>query len=382
MYIQSSTFQLLSLIILSFSFNLSNENGEEQRVGSSHHRSKKNHNRSSIDWSLMSDNLTVIAQPPVQEVTVAIEEDEEEDDETLSTLQVENCCYIKLPGFLDRLLLIGKSSSENKRWFPYAYEVIIMQWAAILVEQKSGDKNLLERPLSSSSIPSGSAVNQAAQRSVGAAIAITPMLFDIIKQSLGFRVQTLFTQILSKKGKCLTPPLAILDDTLTSHLEQVINLVTDACIDARNFDSWELRQMSIDVNDAIIRFLRDLFGFLLPSHVHRLILAYFSRFVTKEGKQISDRDSMIGLRCSWEITKLRLSAVTALVRFPEFIKINSPQMFNWSSWWMNSPSRMTCIFYDNILDRYQRLRLPEFVGIEDAKGKNFEIPKMRVRCFL
>ena len=97
-------------------------------------------------------------------------------------------------------------------------------------------------------------------------------------------------------------------------------MVADACIDSRNFDSWELRQMSIDVNDSIIRFLRDMFSFLAPKIVHRLILSYLSRFVTKEGKHWQDRDSSIGLRCSWEITKLRLNAISGLVRFPELIR--------------------------------------------------------------
>ena len=60
-------------------------------------------------------------------------------------------------------------------------------------------------------------------------------------------------------------------------------MVADACIDSRNFDSWDLRQMSIDVNDSIVRFLRDMFSFLEPSCVHRLVLAYLARFVTKEG---------------------------------------------------------------------------------------------------
>jgi hypothetical protein len=91
------------------------------------------------------------------------------------------------------------------------------------------------------------------------------------------------------------------------HLEYVISMVADACLDSRNFDSWDLRQMSIDVNDAIVHFLRDLFSFLAPACVHRLILAYLSRFVTKEGKHFSDRDSLIGLRCSWELSKLRLN---------------------------------------------------------------------------
>lgn len=105
---------------------------------------------------------------------------------------------------------------------------------------------------------------------------------------------------------------------------QVITMVADACIDSRNFDSMELRQMSIDVNDSIVRFLRDMFSFLAPKIVHSLILSYLSRFVTKEGKHWQDRESSIGLRCSWEITKLRLNAISGLVRFPEFIRGKYP----------------------------------------------------------
>ena len=80
-------------------------------------------------------------------------------------------------------------------------------------------------------------------------------------------------------------------------------MLTDASIDSRNFDSFEYRKISIDVNDAVVRFVRDLFSILDVKLVHRLVLVYFSRFVTKEGKHWSDRDSKVtGLRCSWETT--------------------------------------------------------------------------------
>jgi hypothetical protein len=316
--------------------------------------------------------------PPVPEESVALdeikeEEEDEQDDETLSTLKLENDSFITLPGFVDRLLTIGKLSGDSSRWFPFAYEVIIMQWAAVLIEQKRlGEKN----SESADKIENKDLV-RAALRSAGFTVANTPMLLEVIKQSIGFRVHSLFNHVLAKKHFA-TPPLAVLDDTLSSHLEQVIAMVTDACLDSRNFDSWELRNMSFDVNDAVIRFLRDMFAFLAPHCVHRLILIYFSRFVTKEGKHISDRDSLIGLRCSWEISKLRLNAVTTLVRFQEFVKVNSPQMLNWKSWWTSSPQRMTCKFYDDILERYQTFRLPSFVGTEDAKSKTVSIPHMRV----
>lgn len=105
-----------------------------------------------------------------------------------------------------------------------------------------------------------------------------------------------------------------------------------------------------------------MFSFLSPKTVHRLILTYISRFVTKEGKHWQDRDSAIGLRCSWEITKLRLNAISGLVRFPDFVKVNSPQMLNW---WEPSFSRSDS-FFDDILDQYRGYNLPDFCAMEGS----------------
>jgi len=196
-------------------------------------------------------------------------------------------------------------------------------------------------------------------------VAGAPLLFEVIKESLGFRIASLFRAGLEQGVSWTSPPLVVLDESLFLGLEQVISMIADACIDSRNFDSWELRQMSIDVNDSIIRFLRDMFSFLSPKTVHRLTLTYLSRFVTKEGKHWQDRDSAIGLRCSWEITKLRLNAITGLIRFPDFIKVNSPQMLNWSQWWAPCFSRSD-FFFDEILERYRRYCLPEFVATEGS----------------
>ena len=88
-----------------------------------------------------------------------------------------------------------------------------------------------------------------------------------------------------------------------SAIEKLITMLTDASIDSRNFDSFEYRKISIDVNTAVVRFIRDLFSILDVQLVHKLVLIYFSRFVLKEGKHWHDRDSKVtGLRCSWETT--------------------------------------------------------------------------------
>lgn len=249
-----------------------------------------------------------------------------------------------------------------------------MQWAAILVEQRaSGDRD--SASASSGGPAIAASLAQAASRAIGVAVASAPLLFEVIKQSLGFRISALSAEISRMPNANDRPLLAALDETLLQSLEQIISMVADACIDSRNFDSKDLRQMSIDVNDSIVRFLRDMFYYLPPSCVHRLILSYLLRFVTKDGKQWQDRDSTIGLRCSWEITKLRLNAVTALIRFPDMIRVNGPQMLNWGNWWRTDPSAVPEKFFDDALDRYYKLRLSSFVGGESSQ-RRVEIPKM------
>lgn len=303
----------------------------------------------------------------------------------MSTLQKEESTGFKLPNFVDRLTAVGKSTDRSARWFPYAYEVIIMQWAAILTEQRTSGEQSTSDSVGDPAVPSPSSPSvpvvdaslaHAASRAIGVAVASAPLLFEVIKQSLGYRIASLSAKRSKTSGE-VHPPLAAFDGTLLQSMEQIVSMVADACIDSRNFDSWELRQMSIDVNDSIVRFLRDMFYFLPPSSVHRLILAYLSRFVTKDGKQWQDRDSTIGLRCSWEITKLRLNAVTALIRFPDLIRINGPQMLNWGDWSKSDPNGMRDCFFDDALDRFEQFRLPNFVGGEASHRAQVDIPAMR-----
>jgi hypothetical protein len=53
-------------------------------------------------------------------------------------------------------------------------------------------------------------------------------------------------------------------------------------------------------------------------------------------------------------------------------------MLNWANWWMNSPTRNTSKFFDNVLDRYQGLRHQAFVGSDDTRAKFLDIPTIRV----
>jgi hypothetical protein len=354
---------------------------EEQRVGSSHHR--KSRSNSSIDWTLLGDGL-LSSNFESPGLASKVEADEDDQSELFSALKHEESNSVRFPDFVERLMNAGRASEKEARWCPFAYEVIILQWAAILTAQRAaGETSRTDASQKSSSGQTSegeSSVNQsvaqAAARSIGVAVAAAPLLFEIIKQSLGFRIHSLYEEVLKDNPSVDCPPLMTLDESLQTALEEVVSMVADACIDSRNFDTWELRQMSINVNDSIVRFLRDLFSLLSPASNHRLVLSYLSRFVTREGKHWQDRDSSIGLRCSWEITKLRLNAITGLIRFPDFVRINSPQMLNWTKWWLPSSARPDT-FFTGILDHYRKYRLSRFVGRENEPSEDISIPPLR-----
>ena len=70
------------------------------------------------------------------------ESNEDEDSEGLAALKREESNSLQFPDFVERLMSAGKSSTRNARWFPFAYEVVMLQWAAILIAQRAaGEKN-------------------------------------------------------------------------------------------------------------------------------------------------------------------------------------------------------------------------------------------------
>lgn len=297
---------------------------------------------------------------------------------------------ITLPDFADRMSAM-RDDGKPKRWWPYVYEVVIYQWLALLIEQtKKGEKTGGAKQGSPSTSGLSPIVvkylSHAAKAARGATIRCAPYLLEIIKQSLSWRVDSIFRRkenICNKDGKASseghTTKLVKLDENVLAALEKLITMLTDASIDSRNFDSFEFRKISIDVNDAVVRFLRDLFSVLEITSVHRLILVYFSRFVVKEGKHWHDRDSKsTGLRCSWETTKLRLNAVTLFVRFPEFMKVNIPLMDSWKAWPDGSSVGSTRHFFKVALDKITDLGLSEFSASEGPVRKEpLEIPKLK-----
>lgn len=317
-----------------------------------------------------------MADSASEEVQNEKDEHVEKFDESMGTLAQEAKLSLRLPSFIDRLSALGKGNTEYGRWFPYTYEIVIMLWVALLMEQQ----NLMldhtkEHIRQSKMTDEEEALADAASRTSGAVIACAPVLFQVIKQSLGSRVTNLGRRL---PGRILEkyPPLVTLDDVMLANLEQLIAIITDACLDSRNFDSWETRQTCIDVNDSIVCFLRDLYGSLEPSCVYRLVMVYWSRLVARDGRQWQDRDSSIGLRVSWEITKLQMSAITAFVRFPDFIKVNSPQMNSWSEWWLTASPLTNVNFFDNILEQYEKFGLPSILS-DSTSQERMKLPRMR-----
>ena len=143
-------------------------------------------------------------------------------------------------------------------------------------------------------------------------------------------------------------------------------------------DSYVFRKTSIDVNDSVVRFLRDLFAIVSHEHVHRLILVYFSRFVMKGGKHWQDRDSKIGLRCSWEVCKLRLNAVTLLVRFPDLVEVNRPMMKHWEGWSFVEQTSVNRRFFTRSLDQFLALGMANFAASDGpVNRKTFDIPERK-----
>ena len=400
--IESAGTAFLDVIGKNLGYKPKSAPGEEKHVGHSHHR-KTLSRCSSIDWTLPADDFLLTSDQSLEiqsslpsgtdqadagkETSVSAEKKDAPPSMVLemSSLKPETDNAKKLPSYLDRVLSLAKTDQTNGRWFPYVYEVLIFQWVAVLTEQRRhGDKR--PRAEETTKAPDDytlgandgvAPLRDAVLRARGCAVACAPVLLEIIKKSLGTRLHDLVRQAdNSLQSSPDTPPLIRLDGVILDTFEKLISMITDACIDSRNFDSREFQQVSIDVNDSIVRFLRDLFAFLDPECVHRLILVYFSRFVVKDGKHWQDRDSKIGLRCSWEICKLRLNAITAFIRFPDFVRVNSPQMGNLTSWPSNG--RIARSFFDRSIESFFSLGMPGFATTDGPNANDgVKVPRLK-----
>lgn len=337
--------------------------GEQKSVGSANHR--KTRSRSSIDWSLINKGSTTSISGDVA--------DEHKDslNEDMTALKQEESMTVPLPSFMERLVLLSESDHGKSRWFPYVYEVVVMQWSLILREKKR-NRSGNHKSQGSAGEKRKEALSLAVNRLDGLTATSAPMLFEVIKKSLGYRVSVMFEEVLKKKKDMACPPLVTLDETLMDNLEIIITMVADTCIDSRNFDSKERRNLVVAVNDSIVRFLRDLFSIIAPSSSARLVISYMNRFAASENKA-RNGDSKIGLNYDWEVTKLRLNAVTAFVRFPYFVRINSPQLLSWGDW-VQTTSLASMSFFDKVLHRFDEYSRCDLVGgLPDKDHNSFKL---------
>ena len=114
---------------------------EEDRVYGKYHRKTVSH--SSIDWSIPNDDLNSLLARARHDKKHAIQSDKiEKIDESMTTLSQEFKLCLKLPNYVDRLAALGASDNQTGRWFPFTYEIIIMQWSAVLAEQQRSSMDL------------------------------------------------------------------------------------------------------------------------------------------------------------------------------------------------------------------------------------------------
>jgi hypothetical protein len=350
--------------------------GEEDSVGQAHHR--KTRSSCSIDWSIPNDDIGKFSfEPSPSSASDPIAESLNEFDESMSTLLGENEISTLLPNFMDRLMALKEPSGTPGRWFPFTYEVIIMQWAGILNEQRRNESENTNEGSKGTTGDADNHLSDAAARTGGIAIACAPVLFEVIKQSLGWRIANIHRRVLDEGIEAKFPALVVLDESLMASLEKIIESITLACIDFRNFDAWETRQTCIDVNDCVALFLRDLFAFLDPKCVYRLVMIYLTRLLTTNSKH-QDRDSSTGLRCSWEVTKLQLNSVSALVRFPDFMKVNSPQFNSVGESLFRASGFSAVSFFDSMLEGYQKLN-PQLLSRGGSDPTTFDMHTTAMR---
>jgi hypothetical protein len=362
--------------------------GEEKHVGHAHHR--KTASKCSIDWTLPVEDFfpggiesTHVNAQGDSLPTLDFTKGTNDLSLEMTTLKIELDGARKLPSYIERIEILSRCNQVKGRWFPYLYEVLIFQWVSILTLHRRQASNISSLPQGIKTLneyytgkeEDSHSIRESAIRTRDSAISCAPVILELIKKSLGTRLHHLLRQSDATHPTAVDwPPLIILDSVMVEQLEKLIEMVTDSIIDITNFDSREFQQRSIDVNDSIVRFLRDMLSILHPECVHRLILIYFSRFVKKEGKHWQDRDSKIGLRCPWEICKLRLNAVTAFVRCPDFVKINCPQL----SHSMAPPGSKTRAFYDSTIESFTKLGMSRFTSTESSYLEHgINIPKLK-----
>ena len=64
---------------------------------------------------------------------------------------------------------------------------------------------------------------------------------------------------------------------------QVFNVLCDQCMPATtHFVSHHVRQVTVEVNNAMLRFLQDLFSCAPIKVVHQLMYVYFNRYLPPE----------------------------------------------------------------------------------------------------
>jgi len=123
-------------------------------------------------------------------------------------------------------------SGRSGKWWPFLYEVIIYQWAALLIEHKTDHKRGMKNDIPYEVAISDSFGEARKITKSGMTITCAPFLFQIIKKSLSWRIHSVINANVTALGEWRRVSL---DRNIKLELEKLISVVTDACIDSRNF---------------------------------------------------------------------------------------------------------------------------------------------------
>jgi len=193
-----------------------NMDGEERSVGDSHYRD--NGHGTSIDWELPSLDNVVESYQQLE----TLNDNEGESNQTDIFCGSQKYESIRLRNFIERIIILSKKK-ENGRWFPYLYEVIISQWIALIAIQTKPSDHASGNQSVTSSVSAASknddlspsvskALNDASKKVKGLTISCAPILLELIKKSLGFRIQRILRHRARQMGPEVRGPYLVTCD--------------------------------------------------------------------------------------------------------------------------------------------------------------------------
>ncbi|CAM9497928.1 unnamed protein product, partial [Scytosiphon promiscuus] len=187
-----------------------------------------------------------------------------------------------------------KLNQEDKKWWPWVYEVLVVQWTEVLVTAR-GDAE--EQPGRRMGANSGYPYTRETlpHHTTVLSQVYAPVLLAMILKSISLRV---------RHEKLRTP--VRLDDSFLEELETLIVLLARHISEARTLGHADL------INTSLALFIRDLFAVVHPAHAARLCGAYIRALRSRA-------DSLFE-------TQFTLGFLRRLAMYDHVVALNSPRL--------------------------------------------------------